>query len=445
MKHNPKTTTLLIVALLACFGLVEAQATDAGSVLPNGNTADGSGVLINLTTGLNNSGFGFQALTQNTSGNNNTADGFRALRNNTTGKDNTATGAQALFSNTIINGISGSGNTGTGSQALKSNTTGSFNTATGYHALLKNNGGNFNTANGHQALASNTTGTGNTATGVNALVFSTTSAHNTAYGDSALYSNTNGDSNTATGYLALYTNKSGRLNTAVGETALYSAKGTQNIGIGTGAGANIGLGNGNICLGHTGITGDNNTMRLGIDNGYVTTRTFITGVYDVNEGGTIAAVYINSAGQLGTQPPSSSRRFKHGIEPIGDVSEAVLCLNPVSFRYNGDAKATPQFGLIAEEVAKINPDLVLRDEHNEIYTVRYDAVNAMLLNEFLKEHRNVAEQQIKVAAQQSTIAELKTTVAQQQKQIEALIATVRKVSDRVELSAPAPRIAANED
>jgi uncharacterized coiled-coil protein SlyX len=156
-------------------------------------------------------------------------------------------------------------------------------------------------------------------------------------------------------------------------------------------------------------------------------------------------LYINSSGQLGTQAPASSRRFKKEIKPMDQTSEAILGLKPVTFQYNDDSAGTPQFGLIAEEVAKADPDLVVRDEDGEIYTVRYEAVNAMLLNEFLKEHRTVAEQQTKVAEQESTIAELKTTVAQQQKQIEALTATVRKVSEQVELSARAPRMAASED
>ena len=140
------------------------------------------------------------------------------------------------------------------------------------------------------------------------------------------------------------------------------------------------------------------------------------------------------AGQLGTV--SSSRRFKGEIKPIGNSSEAILRLKPVTFHYKADKQNTPQFGLIAEEVAKVNPDLVVRDENGEIYTVRYEAVNAMLLNEFLKEHRNVAEQQ-------RIIAELKTTVVEQQKQIEALTATVQKVSDQVALSKPAPQLVAN--
>src|SRR5205814_2927372 len=124
------------------------------------------------------------------------------------------------------------------------------------------------------------------------------------------------------------------------------------------------------------------------------------------------------------------------IKPMENSSEAILELKPVTFHYKSDTRNTPQFGLIAEEVAKVDPNLVVRDEKGEIYTVRYEAVNAMLLNEFLKEHRDVAEQQ-------STIAELKATVAQQQKQIEALTATVQKVSDQIALSKPAPQLVAN--
>ena len=189
-----------------------------------------------------------------------------------------------------------------------------------------------------------------------------------------------------------------------------------------------------------------------------TTGTLVAGIW----GKTVASgvgVIISSSGQLGTI--QSSARYKQDIKPMDRTSESILALKPVTFRYKEDLDpdGIPQFGLVAEEVEKVNPDLVLRDENGKVMTVRYEAVNAMLLNEFLKEHRNVAEQQTKVAEQHSTIAQLKTIVAQQQKQIaaqqataaqqqrqiEALTATVRKVSERVELSAPAPRIAGNDD
>jgi Chaperone of endosialidase len=147
-------------------------------------------------------------------------------------------------------------------------------------------------------------------------------------------------------------------------------------------------------------------------------------------------VYINSNGQLGTQPPASSRRFKEAIKPMDKSSEAILGLKPVTFHYKSDAQNTPQFGLIAEEVAKVNPDLVVRDDNGEIYTVRYEAVNAMLLNEFLKEHQRAVADHRKVEEQGALIA-------RQQKQIEALTATVQKVSDQIALSKPAPQLVAN--
>src|SRR6266536_5933658 len=131
-------------------------------------------------------------------------------------------------------------------------------------------------------------------------------------------------------------------------------------------------------------------------------------------------VLIDSAGQLGTA--SSSRRFKKEIEPMNKVSESILALKPVTFHYKNDNTNRSEFGLIAEEVAEVNLDLVVRDENCEIYTVRYDAVNAMLLNEFLKEHRKVEEQNGKIQQQEATISELRSTVAQQQKDFQATVA-----------------------
>src|SRR5205085_5819036 len=133
--------------------------------------------------------------------------------------------------------------------------------------------------------------------------------------------------------------------------------------------------------------------------------TFVAGIYNVSEGGTIKPVYINSAGRLGTQPPASARRFKTNIKPMDRSSEALLALKPVTFHYKNDEQSTAQFGLIAEEVAKVNPELVMRDDNGEIYTVRYEAVNAMLLNEFLKEHRKVEDLKSTVAKQEAVIAQ----------------------------------------
>src|SRR5205823_947841 len=213
-----------------------------------------------------------------------------------------------------------------------------------------------------------------------------------------------------------------------------------NLALGDQAGVNLTTGHDNIDIGNAGVAGESNTMRLG--NGKQT-RTFIKGIRGVTtDNANAVPVVIDSAGQLGTI--SSSARFKDQIKPMNNASEAIMALKPVTFHYKSDSAGTPQFGLIAEEVAKVNPELVVRDDNGEIYTVRYDAVNAMLLNEFLKEHRNVAEQQTKVAEQESTIAELKTTVAQQQKQIAALTAGLQKVSAAVELNKRAPtRVADN--
>jgi len=194
------------------------------------------------------------------------------------------------------------------------------------------------------------------------------------------------------------------------------------------------------------VAGESNTTRIGTVK---QARSFISGIRGVTTANANAVpVVVDSAGQLGTV--SSSGRFKTDIQPMDKTSETILGLKPVTFHYKSDTEATPQFGLIAEEVAKINPDLVVRDDNGEIYTVRYEAVNAMLLNEFLKEHRTVAQQQstisqlkTTVAQQQEEIADQHATASQQQKQIEALAATVQKVSDQVALSKPAPQLVAN--
>ena len=202
------------------------------------------------------------------------------------------------------------------------------------------------------------------------------------------------------------------------------------------AGFNLTTGSNNIVIGAgvTGSAGEANKIRIGKSTH---TAAFIGGIYNRNEGGTIKPVYINSNGQLGTQPPASARRFKEAIKPMNQTSEAILGLKPVTFRYKNDGEATPQFGLVAEEVAKANPDLVLRDDNGEIYTVRYEAVNAMLLNEFLKEHRKVQEQQATIACLKN---EFESKFTQQQKQIEALTAGLEKVTTRVEVANSAARV-----
>jgi hypothetical protein len=367
-----------------------------GGAIPGGNNGEGIGVLVNLTSGVWNTGTGFGALNHDAGGKNNTAAGVRALFSNGNGSYNTATGVYALYGNTI-----GWYNNAVGAYALAHNTTASSNTANGYSALYSNTTGPANTAFGYATLYSNTTGAGNTAIGSLSLYSNTTGIENTAVGG-ALQSNTTGADNTATGLNALSHNTTGNNNTAVGVNALAGTLGNNNTGIGPYALLQNITGSGNTALGsfageHV-ITADN-VICIGanVAGADVSNSCFIGNIYGVNEGGTISAVYINSDGQLGTQPSPSSRRFKKEIRPMDQTSEAILALKPVTFHYKSDKPGTPpQFGLIAEEVAEVNPDLVVHDENGDIYSVRYEAVNAMLLNEFLKEHRKFQEQNRKV-------------------------------------------------
>jgi trimeric autotransporter adhesin len=401
-------------------------AIGAGTLLANTgsrNTATGAGALLSNTTAEGNTANGTFALFSNTTGENNTANGAFSLFSSTEASGNTADGNHALFSNTT-----GTQNTGIGLQALLSNTEGDQNTATGFQALSSNTTGGANTAIGDSALFSNTIGSGSTAIGTHALFNNTTEGINTATGADALYNNTTGAANTANGYQALFTNGTGIGNTAIGDQALFNnTTGNFNTALGTQAG--------------TGVTTTNNVICIGSNGQNVSNSCFIGNIRGVTTAQPDAIpVVIDSLGQLGTT--SSSRRFKKEIQPIDKISESILALKPVTFHYKNDpAGAGPQFGLIAEEVAELNPDLVVRDRNGEIYTVRYDAVNAMLLNEFLKEHKKVEEQQ-------ATITELKSTVAQQQHEMETVIARVKvqavqiqKVSAQIEVSKPTPRMA----
>ncbi len=442
---------LLIPLVLACFALLpraQAATPEQLTALPDEavlgfNTRDGLNALISLTSGQFNTAIGFAALKKDNSGSHNTAVGAQALLQNTIGGYNTAIGENAMVSNTT-----GNQNMALGQGALANNTGGSSNTAMGFQAL-NGNTATGNTAVGFQALFSNTTGTGNTAVGGLALGFGG-GGGNTAVGDGALAASGLGNHNTAVGVGAAENvgvvggTKVGNGNTAIGFNALLNAFGSNNIAVGDNAGANLNTlfsfpNDNTIEIGNAGEDADSGTIRIGNASQF---RTFIAGIHGVNEGGAgIAAVYINSAGQLGTTPPPSSRRFKKEIKPMAQTSEAILGLKPVTFYYKSDTKDTPQFGLIAEEVAQVNPDLVVRDDKGEIYTVRYDAVNAMLLNEFLKEHRTVEEQK-------ATIVQLKqdfqSKLAEQQKQIKALASGLEKVSAQVEVSKPAPQTVLNQ-
>jgi hypothetical protein len=239
------------------------------------------------------------------------------------------------------------------------------------------------------------------------------------------------------GVFALGANTSGGENTATGVSALFhNTTGSSNIALGLLAGLNLTTGSNNIDIGNGGSAGESNNIRIGTVG--TQNATFIAGISGVAVTG--AAVVVSSSGQLGVAP--SSVRFKDKIEPMDKASEAILALKPVTFHYKKelDPEGIPQFGLVAEQVEKVNPDLVARDAGGKVYTVRYEAVNAMLLNEFLKEHQKVEKLECTVAMQEK---DFKATVAQQQKQIEALTATVQKVSDQVALSKPAPQLVAN--
>jgi len=325
----------------------------------------------------NNTAEGTNALFNLTTGTNNTANGIVALASNTTGVENTATGALALVSDTTAND-----NTADGFEALAHTTTGlGANAGTGWRALFENTTGFHNTADGFQALLSNTTGN-----------------HNTAVGDSAIESNTTGNFNTADGAHSLTLNTTGSGNTVLGFNAGNSITTADNV----------------IVIGEN-VAGAN-----------VSNSTFIGNIFGATATGGVA-VFIDSSGKLGTA--TSSRRFKEGIKSMDKTSELLFALKPVTFRYKKeiDPAGTSQFGLVAEAVEKVSPDLVVRDNQGKPYSVRYDAVNAMLLNEFLKEHRKVQE--------------LEANTARQQKQIEALTAGLQKVSAQIEASWSAPQVA----
>jgi len=391
-------------------------APDGG--YPGQNTAEGDDALFSLTTGVNNTAVGFDALFSNTTANNNTATGSNALADNTTGPDNAAYGAEALTANT----------------------TGGSNAAFGYRALFTNTTAGGHTAIGTQALANNTDGVENTATGYTALFNNSTGGLNVANGFEALANNTTGFFNTAVGADALQFNVTAGNNTAVGHFALRNSTGSDNTALGESAGVNLTSGSNNIDIGNTGVAGESNTIRIGTSG--TQTATFIAGIRGAIVPGGIA-VYVRTNGKLGTN--TSSRRFKDEIKPMDNASEAILALQPVTFRYKQelDPDGIRQFGLVAEDVEKVNPDLVARDDEGKPYTVRYEAVNAMLLNEFLKEH-------LKVEALEASVTHQQSINAEQQKEIQALTASlkeqgwqIKKVTAELELKKSSPQIVLN--
>ena len=457
------TPVFLVALLLACF--VTRQSTKAVSPPPDGcypgfTTAEGCNALQSLTTGIGNTGIGWYSLFASSTGNYNTATGAGALTlNNADG--NTATGAAALLLNS-----SGTRNSAFGTEALAFNGSSfgaDYNDAFGAFALFNNVDGFSNNAMGDSALFENIHGLQNTAIGDLALALNDTTGngtanYNTAVGAEALYNNTDGDSNNAIGVQALGSNTEGFFNQAMGVQALGSnVDGEVNVAIGDSAlssnvhgsfntvvGWDAGLtaeGDDNIYIGATsadGVTNESGIVRIGDPNFVV--ACYIAGI--VGQTATSGSpILIDANGKLGTL--TSSARFKDDIKAMDKTSESILALKPVTFRYKQeiDPAGSPQFGLVAEDVEKVNPALVARDNQGKPYTVRYDAVNAMLLNEFLKEHRKVQEQE-------ATITELKkdfrATVAQLTTRLDEQAAQIQKVSTQLELSKSALQTVLNK-
>jgi hypothetical protein len=414
-----KTTipALLVPLVLICFGLApmaQAVGPDTDGSIPGSNNGEGIGVLVSRTSGIWNTGTGFEALNHLTAGNQNTATGVRALFTDTSGGYNTATGVYSLYSNTT-----GFFNSATGAYSLTNNADGIYNTATGYSALYSNTEGFSNTATGFGALYKNTTGNINTATGLQALYQNTTGSDNTATGVAALLSNTTGSENTAIGWGAGDTITTGDSNTCLGVFSCFNTTFADNV----------------VCIGADAF-GENFSNRAYIPN--------IGQFAQAPAAGTIEFVTVRlSDGKLGHDV--SARRYKDDIKPMGDASELLYKLKPVTYRYKetdvdpkkGPAPQNLDYGLIAEEVAEIDPQLAIHDGKGQIESLRYKAIYNMLLNEFLKEHRKGEQQGRK-------IEKLEATIAKQQQQIEALTTGLQKVSDQLELSKRAPQMVAND-
>jgi trimeric autotransporter adhesin len=385
-----------------CIALLpKAQAVspppDGGYV--GGNTAEGTSALLSRSTGMYNTAIGIYSLLSLTEGDFCTGVGAGTLLVNTADQ-NTATGAGALLSNTT-----GGGNTANGAFPLFNNTEGDANTANGYQALFGNTTGNTNTAIGAAALFSNTIGNDNTANGWGALLSNTVGDDNTAIGRSALGNMTHTDSNTAVGSHALANTTGGGLNTAIGANA----------------GTNVTTASNVICIG-AGVAGANVFNRCYIGEIYTNVQPVVGTDPDY--------VTINSSGRLG-RANVSSRRYKHDIKPMDKTSQVLFALKPVSFRYNKDYDATQAlaFGLIAEEVAEVDANLVGRNPEGQPESVRYEQINAMLLNEFLKEH--------------SKVETLEAALDTVNKRLNDQEARIQKVSAELEVSKPATNMVLN--
>jgi Chaperone of endosialidase len=411
-------------------------AVGAGALYMNMTGGDNVAIGLNALYNNNdnaNTAVGYTALGNNTGGSENTAVGVLALSQNQNGTYNTATGHAALFYNDQ-GGAGGSYNTADGAGAMGGNASGQYNTAVGSDAMLGAPSptfgtGSYNTAIGFEALFSYSTGAYNTASGVQALYSNTTADYNTASGYQALYK-TNAVSNTASGYQALYADTSGANNTATGVHALASnTSGSNNIAEGWHGGYNLTTGSNNIDIGSPGVAADSGVIRIGTITGMTSTQsaTYIAGIYGKTSSGGLPVV-IDSNGLLGTT--TSSARFKTAIEPMGSNTAKLQQLRPVTFHLKSDPTGAVQYGLIAEEVAKVYPELVVRDANGRIDGVRYDELSPMLLNELQQQHTQLTQ---KIAAQGAEIADLKQQVAELsdlKQELHAALETL-KVKDQV--------------
>jgi ribosomal protein L29 len=380
MKNHYRSCLGLIGAL-ALAGVAYAQVPSGNDTSDgNANTGGGFNALDGPTataSGEGNTGYGYQVLIPN-SGSFNTATGAFALSGNTSGSENTVSGYNAAGFNT-----SGSYNTATGFDVLYSNITGKGNSAEGYRALYLNRSGDYNTAVGYDTLYNNTTGTQNNAAGYSTLHANTTGSYNNGMGVEALYENTTGSQNSAVGYGALYSNTDGSYNAALGYFA----------------GFNLTTGSNNVDISNRGVAGESGVTRIGTDG--TQTAAYVAGIYGVSVTG--SAVVVSSTGQLGVVV--SSERFKTGIAPMGADTSKLSQLRPVKFHLKTDPRGALQYGLIAEEVAQVYPELVIRKQTGRIDGVRYDELAPMLLNE-------VQKQQSKNAAETAEIRDLRQQVAE---------------------------------
>lgn len=444
MKAIFSSTALVAMVLAAGTSEVLAQSN---------NTKYGTGALNANSTGSNNSAFGYMPMYNNTTSGNGTAFGYMTLFFSK-GAQNTGFGYQAIKGTSVMagaynnafgyNGLSvitsGSFNSAVGESGLASNTSGSYNSSLGYASLKTNITGAYNTAAGSGALYANVSGNYNTAIGKHSLFLNKTGSNNTVIGASAKQSKEVGSSNTAHGLLCLQTvsgdqntgfgvqtmtgGNGCQWNTGIGVQSLWRSTGRENIGIGQLAGYNLSSENYNILIGSYGRVGDASTIRVGEPT--FNKDAYVAGIHGATVAGGVR-VLVNSQGKLGTL--TSSRRFKTDIADMGSASEALSALRPVTFHYKPefDSDQVAQFGLIAEEVAEVSPDLVARDAQGEIYTVRYEAVNAMLLNEFQKLHGRVVTQDALKARQESRMLAKSQVLAGQQTQLEALSQRLSKV------------------